>query len=236
MDKRIMYSEIYKDIKNLIKNKFLKEHDKLPTEFEFCKNYNTSRITVRRALDDLEKEGIIYKMRGKGTFVAPVQIIQNRSKLSKFYDDVKKSGKNPTSKIISFNRILPTEDLKNRMKLKKDEEVYEIEWIRYADGEPLIYEKIYFPYLRVPELQNYDLENLKLYDILAEKYDVKMTRGKESFTLHTLTGEEAIKLNKKKNDTAMKIEKMVWENKDVLEYTEAIVRGDRFIYTLEYDL
>lgn len=231
-----MFSQIYDELKELIETKKLIEHQQLPTEFELCENYNTSRITIRRALEELEKEGYIYKIRGKGTFIAPKQIIQNRSRLAAFYDDVKSNGKNPKSKIISFKVIEAGEKISRKMNIKKDENVYEIIWVRYADNEPLIYEKIYFLYERLKGLENYDIENNKLYEILENEYKVQLTRGKENFIPCLLNSDQANKLNKQKSDIGMKIEKIIWENEKILEYTVAIVRGDRFIYTTEYNL
>jgi GntR family transcriptional regulator len=234
--KTIMYQEVYNDLKAIITSKNLQEHDKLPTEFELCDNYNTSRITIRRALDELEKEGFIYKIRGKGTFVAPKQIVQNRSKFANFYSDVEDMGKCPSSKIVSFSSKLANEKVAEKMRLNEGDRIYELVWVRYADDEPLVYEKIHLPYDRMPGLERYDIANLKLYDILSKNYDVKMTLGQENFTLHSLTADEAIKLNKKKNDAVIKVERVIYENDAVIEFTESVVRGDRFIYSLEFEI
>ena len=66
-----LYYQLMDIIIEMIERENLKENDKLPSERELCKEYNVSRSTVRQAIQELEKEGYIYRMHGKGTFVSP---------------------------------------------------------------------------------------------------------------------------------------------------------------------
>lgn len=236
IEKRIMYIEVYEDLKKIIKDEALKENEKLMTEEELCKSYKVSRITIRRALKELEEEGLIFKIRGKGTFVSPKIIEQNRTELSGFYDEVKKIGKNPHSKIISFNKIICDEYLSKKMNKNENEKIYEIIWIRYIDDDPVIYEKIYLPEKRFLGLEKFISENINLYDILRKNFFFKPTKGKENFLSCPLNKEERRRLNGKNNSLGMKIEKILLEKDDVVEYTLSIVRGDRFRYKTEYNL
>ncbi|MDF2814733.1 MAG: GntR family transcriptional regulator [Paenibacillus sp.] len=68
-DKTPMYQHIMNDIKRKISAGELKPHHLLPTQIELAKEYNTSEITSRRALSDLVQEGVVYRVRGKGSFV-----------------------------------------------------------------------------------------------------------------------------------------------------------------------
>lgn len=229
-----LYQQLAHSIKKAVDEQKLKENDKIPAENEFCKIYDLSRTTVRQALDILEKDGYIYKLRGKGSYVSTPKIYQNRSSFSKFYDDMRSLGKTPVSKIISLKVKVANAYIKEKMQLEENGLICQIKWIRYGNNEPLIYETINLNYKLVDGIETKELTEKKLYDILAEEYGIKMTHGKELFYPCKLDLNEAKNLGLKENDLGMKVERIVFQGKDVVEYTTSTVRGDRFIYTTNF--
>lgn len=229
-----LYQQLAHSIKKAVDEQKLKENDKIPAENEFCKIYDLSRTTVRQALDILEKDGYIYKLRGKGSYVSTPKIYQNRSSFSKFYDDMRSLGKVPVSKIISLKIKVADAYVREKMQLEENEMLCQIKWIRYGNNEPLIYETINLNYKLVDGIEMKELTDKKLYDILSEEYGIKMTHGKELFYPCKLDINEAKKLGLKENDLGMKVERVVFQGKDVVEYTTSTVRGDRFIYTTNF--
>lgn len=229
-----LYQQLAHSIKKAVDEQKLKENDKIPAENEFCKIYDLSRTTVRQALDILEKDGYIYKLRGKGSYVSTPKIYQNRSSFSKFYDDMRSLGKVPFSKIISLKIKVADAYVREKMQLEENEMLCQIKWIRYGNNEPLIYETINLNYKLVDGIEMKELTDKKLYDILSEEYGIKMTHGKELFYPCKLDINEAKNLGLKENDLGMKVERVVFQGKDVVEYTTSTVRGDRFIYTTNF--
>lgn len=229
-----LYQQLAHSIKKAVDEQKLKENDKIPAENEFCKIYDLSRTTVRQALDILEKDGYIYKLRGKGSYVSTPKIHQNRSSFSKFYDDMRSLGKVPVSKIISLKIKVADVYVREKMQLEENEMLCQIKWIRYGNNEPLIYETINLNYKLVDGIEMKELTDKKLYDILSEEYGIKMTHGKELFYPCKLDINEAKNLGLKENDLGMKVERVVFQGKDVVEYTTSTVRGDRFIYTTNF--
>ena len=229
-----LYQQLAHSIKKAVDEQKLKENDKIPAENEFCKIYDLSRTTVRQALDILEKDGYIYKLRGKGSYVSTPKIYQNRSSFSKFYDDMRSLGKVPVSKIISLKIKVADAYVREKMQLEENETLCQIKWIRYGNNEPLIYETINLNYKLVDGIEMKELTDKKLYDILSEEYGIKMTHGKELFYPCKLDINEAKNLGLKENDLGMKVERVVFQGKDVVEYTTSTVRGDRFIYTTNF--
>lgn len=229
-----LYQQLAHSIKKAVDEQKLKENDKIPAENEFCKIYDLSRTTVRQALDILEKDGYIYKLRGKGSYVSTPKIYQNRSSFSKFYDDMRSLGKVPVSKIISLKIKVADVYVREKMQLEENEMLCQIKWIRYGNNEPLIYETINLNYKLVDGIEMKELTDKKLYDILSEEYGIKMTHGKELFYPCKLDINEAKNLGLKENDLGMKVERVVFQGKDVVEYTTSTVRGDRFIYTTNF--
>ena len=229
-----LYQQLAHSIKKAVDEQKLKENDKIPAENEFCKIYDLSRTTVRQALDILQKDGYIYKLRGKGSYVSTPKIYQNRSSFSKFYDDMRSLGKVPVSKIISLKIKVADAYVREKMQLEENEMLCQIKWIRYGNNEPLIYETINLNYKLVDGIEMKELTDKKLYDILSEEYGIKMTHGKELFYPCKLDINEAKNLGLKENDLGMKVERVVFQGKDVVEYTTSTVRGDRFIYTTNF--
>ena len=229
-----LYQQLAHSIKKAVDEQKLKENDKIPAENEFCKIYDLSRTTVRQALDILEKDGYIYKLRGKGSYVSTPKIYQNRSSFSKFYDDMRSLGKVPVSKIISLKIKVADAYVREKMQLEENEMLCQIKWIRYGNNEPLIYETINLNYKLVDGIEMKELTDKKLYDILSEEYGIKMTHGKELFYPCKLDINEAKNLGLKENDLGMKVERVVFQGKDVVEYTTSTVRGVRFIYTTNF--
>lgn len=221
-----LYQQLAHSIKKAVDEQKLKENDKIPAENEFCKIYDLSRTTVRQALDILEKDGYIYKLRGKGSYVSTPKIYQNRSSFSKFYDDMRSLGKVPVSKIISLKIKVADAYVREKMQLEENEMLCQIKWIRYGNNEPLIYETINLNYKLVDGIEMKELTDKKLYDILSEEYGIKMTHGKELFYPCKLDINEAKNLGLKENDLGMKVERVVFQGKDVVEYTTSTVRGD----------
>lgn len=229
-----LYQQLAHNIKRAIDNQEWKENQKIPGENQFCKVYDLSRTTVRLALEILEKDGYIYKLRGKGSYVSTPKIYQNRSSFSKFYDDMRNLGKIPVSKILSLKVKKANSHVKEKMQLKEDELICQIKWIRYGNNEPLIYETISLNYALVNGIEEKELTERKLYDILTEDYGIKITHGKELFYPCKLDITEAKNLGLKEDDLGMKVERMVFQGKDVIEYTTSTVRGDRFVYTTNF--
>ncbi|WAA13101.1 GntR family transcriptional regulator [Fervidibacillus halotolerans] len=221
------------DIIKKIENKFYKEHDQLPSERDLCSMYGTSRITVRQALQELEREGYIYKIQGKGTYVASKSYNQKLIKLYSFTDEMKKLGKNPSTKVLSFTIMSVDEYLAEKMNLLPKEEVFKIVRLRLADGEPMMYETTILPKKWFPHLTATDLVQRPMYDIFLHDYQVKVTRAIEQFSATTVRQEEAEYLNCRTNQPALFLKRFAYSNRELIEYTKSVVRGDKFVYTVE---
>ncbi len=229
-----LYQQLIHEIKKRVDTKVLKENDKLPSESEICRTYNLSRTIVRMAMNILEQEGYIYKLRGKGSYVSSPKIYQVRSEFSKFYDDMTTIGKVPVSKILYIKVKEPNELIRTKMNLFEGDLVFKLIWIRYGSQEPLIYETIYFNYSMVQGIENMDITTKKLYDILADEFGIKVVQGKEMFYPCKITGSEAKYLMLDEGELGMKVERTVSYGSKILEYTQSTVRGDRFVYMTNF--
>lgn len=228
-----LYLQLVEDLIHKIDNKEYEENDKLPSERELCEIYKMSRITVRNALQELEREGYIYKLHGKGTFVSSRTYKQNLVKLYSFTEEMKKLGKTPVTKVLSFNLIKADKRFAEKLKINPGDELFEIKRLRIADDEPLIYETSYLPKNKFPELTQKELESTPMYDIFSEKYGVSVSKAIEQFSATNLRSEEAAQLNNDANTPAMLIKRFAYQNEEIIEYTVSIISGHKFNYTVE---
>lgn len=207
----------------------------LPSEREFCEKYNLSRSTVRQAFLELEREGYIYKIHGKGTFVSPKKFNQELLKFYSFTNEMKRAGKEPRSEVLSFETIKADKTLSEKMKLPAGTKLYRFSRLRLADQEPMMLETSYVPSERFPGLTKEDLKQNAMYEVFARRFAVDITHAEEKFQA-VPTGEKTAKyLNIQREIPSLKIERFTYEKDLVIEYTVSMARGDQFVYSIKLD-
>ncbi len=142
----VMYPIIKKYIVDEIKNGNYTEESMLPAEREFTDRFQVSRMTVRRAFDELIQDGILIRKSGTGVFVAPQKQTKSYDKLS-FKNDtelIEKYGK-ITTKVISLKLVTNHQLVNKYLELENDEEVYQLKRVQYGGNIPLVYENIFLP-------------------------------------------------------------------------------------------
>jgi GntR family transcriptional regulator len=115
----------------------LKVGDQLPTE--------DSRITVRRAIQNLVSRGLVEIRRGRGTFVAAPKITQDLKELRGFVEDIHALGRKPTARVIGKEIVTADATVARQLALTRGERVVRIRRVRLADGVPLSFDEIYLP-------------------------------------------------------------------------------------------
>jgi len=235
-DSRVpLYYQLMDIIIDQINSGTYKENDKLPSERELCEIYDISRATVRQTIQELEREGYIYKVHGKGTFVSQERFKQELLKFYSFTEEMKKIGKTPSSRVIDFEIIHLEERIALKMNLKEGEKAYKFTRLRIADDQPMMLETSYIPYDRFDGIAKEELEKQPMYDIFTKKYNCLITKAEEGFQAVSTSERESVFLQNQVNSPSMMIERTTYEGHNIIEYTVGIARGDRFKYhvTLE---
>lgn len=225
-----LYYQLSDVIKDKIDNGEWHVHTILPSERELCDIYGISRATVRQAMQELEVNGYIYRVQGKGTYVNPQKIKQDLLKFYSFTEEMKKLGKTPTSSVIDFSVVKCNEKVAQKMNLTPGDSVYMFTRLRLADNEPMMLETTYVPYPRFPGITREMLEEHPLYDVLTKEHAAKLTLAEEKFIPVLVRENEAKLLNYLPRSPGMLIERLTYENNTIIEYTIGIARGDKFEY------
>ena len=170
------YDEIAEDIRSRILSGNYNPNEQLPLEKEMCESYGVSRITIKKAVDELVIQGLITKRRGSGTFVKAVDngAVQELSLAKQFagFTETHK-GKSIYSKIIKFEVVHPTEEIATKLKITIDDFVYYIIRTRYADDEPYVIEYTYMTISLIPGIKN-DILLSSVYGYIEKKLKLKI--------------------------------------------------------------
>lgn len=223
---------IYKKIKRDILKGELKSGDVIPSERELMQIFNMSRTPIRKALDELERENLIIRRIGDGTYVNIPILDQVVNKFYSFTEEMKKRGKTPTGKVVNFEE--KEDDIYGIYSEKT--QVYEIKRIKYADEEPLMYSQTIIPKKIVTDLTKEILEKKPLYEILREKCDFRFLKAEQKIKPCLVNRIEAEYLNVAEGSLGILIERKLFMGKDIIEYSKGVVRGDRFEFTIKYNM
>lgn len=168
------YYLIKKELIDKIEREELKTDESIPSERELMEIYNVSRITVRRAVDELATEGYLYKVQGKGTFVKGNTRTTGLTYVTSCTQEIINQGFIPSRKTISVKKEKCTKKLARILEIEDGEEVIHIERVYYADGVPVNYCNNYLASKYYPQIEQYDLNKYSLYELIEKKYGMKI--------------------------------------------------------------
>lgn len=139
----------------------------IPSERDLSETLSISRMTVRQALNQLVVEGILYREKGRGTFVSRSKLEQKN--IMSFSETVRTKGLVPVTRILNFNREESKQDISEILGIKYSEPVYNIKRLRLANDIPIGIEEVFIPEMYCPDLERYDL-TASLYKLLRDEY------------------------------------------------------------------
>jgi GntR family transcriptional regulator len=172
-----LHHRIRQALSQQIKDGKLSPGAQLPTELELTARYQVSRTTVRQALESLVRDGLIFRKRGKGTFVAKPYLPTPLTRLTSFYEDMLALGLKPSTKLLSLRRVKAAPEVAERLSVEPGTIVTAIECLRLANDEPILYTLTYLPDEIGSKLDPKQIETAALYTILEDFLDVPLFEG-----------------------------------------------------------
>jgi GntR family transcriptional regulator len=226
------YYQIEQAILEQIQKKLIQPGAQLPSEAELAQQYQVSRITAKRALDDLVHQGWAFRQQGRGTFVAQGRI-REISGFRSFSEDIQARGLIPSSRVLFFKEVEPDTTTLEKLHLLENERAYMLKRLRLADDDPVAVEVAYIPCKLCPDLLSEDLSAGSLFSVLKTKYGLVPTWADAEIEAAEATKEEAKLLGIKVGKPVLIARRVTFSaNYDVIESVYSIYRGDRFtLYT-----
>jgi GntR family transcriptional regulator len=229
------YYQLEGFLRGRIENGTWKPGQRIPSEAELCEAFDVSRRVVRQGLNELVQEGVLYRRKGKGTFVAEPKIRESLVQhLTGFYEDTVALGLKPSTKVLEQRVIPAPPKIAETLGLREGDPVTMIDRLRFVDGEPIVLVISYVPYRLCPELVNEDFSTQSLYAILEKRYELELVYGRRTLEAVAATEEEAEFLEIQEGDPIVLLRSISYlKDGGPIEYFKARHRGDRSRFEVE---
>lgn len=207
--------------------------EKLPSENELAKKFDVSRVTIRRALQSLESDSIIYRCQGLGSFVSDERATHDLIKLTDFNEDMAKAGLEPSSIVEKFETVDAPDWLSPLLDIDEGSKVLQVDRLRLGDGEPIAFDSTWLPILYGQLLNEKDLTESTIYRLLEENYEIPVIRGCYKLSAEVANPELASVLKVNENSPLFVIDRLSYTIGDKpLYYQKRYYRNDKVVYEM----
>ena len=226
-----LYAQIRESLRARILDGTYRGDGRIPSENDMVKTYGVSRITVRQALNDLQKEGLIFKIHGKGTFVARPKAVQNLMRLEGFGEAMSAAGHETHSQVLGHRIMRPGSHIAARLALDEASEVMEIRRIRYLDRDPISLDVTYVPVDLGQRLIREDLPRRDIFLILESDYGLRLDRAELRIDATLADAALAQALAVQEGSPVLRIERLTMAIPErPVDFEYLYYRGDAFQY------
>lgn len=227
------YREIYNIIKEEITLGKLKNNEKIDNEINLCKRFSCSRMTIKKALDMLVQDGLLYRRRGQGSFVRNSKNEQNLILLSEreLTGLTKSTNSNIKSDIIEFKLVFANEVIANHLNMRVNDPLYSIRRLRYIKEEPAVIELTYMNPALIPGINETILNN-SIYHYIENDLNLRIGAAKKTTRACICTKEDKQYLLLDDNEPILEVEQIAYlDNGTPFEYSFSRHRYDKFEFT-----
>jgi len=231
-----LYAQLEDILREKIESEDWKPNNAIPSENEFSKMYGVSRMTARAVMTQLVREGLLYRVPGKGTFVSEPKITTASLSYMGIREQLERMGYQTTTKLIEIKKIKCTERISRKLELPRKSEVYVIERLRYIKDQPLSIHTSYIPADYCDGLEKVDLELEQLCVILDKEYGLKRGKVIETLESSLASDQEAQILSVKPGYPLLDLQDTIYDSQGKpFEYTRVLFRGDKIKISFQYD-
>lgn len=232
------YVQLIEIIKDEIKGHVLTPGQQLPNEDHIAEQYGMSRGTVRKAIAELQRMGLVRKEQGRGTFVNEQKPALNGFSLSEIDSRIQAQNRIPTTETLLFEIIPATKNLSEKLSIPHESDVIHLVQLRLASGMPIVYEERFFAKTLCPDITQKMIEEHSIHWLLIEHYKIPLMRLSHTIEISELSDDKfaLFKVNKavsvfsvdrlsftKQND---KIQPAVWY--------QALYRADEYQFQAQF--
>jgi len=224
-----LYHKVYDYLLEKIENEY-SPGDLLPTQSEIAEHTETSLITVKRAMKELEMAGYLTSKAGKGTMVKRPSVVDNHVGVSSWTDSIAGLGKVPRTAWTKVKKGVPISSVANKLQLKARERTVQIKRLRLIDNCPVCLMSNEIPLHLVPDIQRETIDQESLYTYLYDQYGLVPVSAEEEVRARKATDYE-IEVLKLKTPIVLVVERLSFlKDEAPFELSSIVAPADFYVY------
>ncbi len=232
-----LYYRVYRELKRRISEGEYKPGDRIPPEIELVKSFGVSRLTIRRALEELKSEGLISRHKGKGTFIVGKKEEESMNVLKGFTDKAKEEGLSVRSHVLENRLVEIPPELCQVFGLEQGAMVVLLRRVRFLNDEPVAIEAAYLNPavdVRILSILKKDMSKESLYEFLRNELKIPLIRALEELELTHVSSSDAKHLGLQPGACALLRKRYTYTtNGKCVEFVRSIYRGDKYRFKME---
>lgn len=207
----------------------------IPTEKELSELFGISRTTVRQAVNDLVREGRLYRIKSKGTFVKKAKLNQGVAQnIQSFNDDVIRAGGTPRTEILDFRVVKAPSKIALELDFEPSGLAVFLHRKLYADSLPILCVETYLSYDRCGFTLSHDFASESLYEVLSVTQETCVTHVNRSCEAHLANAGDVSILDVKRSSPILYVlTKGFNKREELVEYSVARYRGDYSTFSVD---
>lgn len=211
----------------------LRVHDKLPSEHELVQAHGVSRITVRQALADLQRDGLIRRLQGKGAYVSAPRTTQALQRLEGLGEALSAHGQAVHSQRLSMKRLKGSHDVVRELQLAPGSEVYQLRTLRYVDRLPMSLNESHYPLPLGERMVRLDLSGRDVIEVLEQDLGLRVSQARMEISAVPMPKLAAKWLQATPDGPALQVRRVLLNDEGKpLQLETATHHADRFSYQL----
>ncbi len=232
-----LYVQLKEQIIAAIKRGEFAPGDQIPSQRELIVRYGMSHMTIRRAINELISESVIYAIPGKGIYVSLPKQEAEAGPLVSFTEDMAKRGMTASTRLLSAQSTGATTLLAEVFGVEPGTLLFALRRLRLADGQPMALQMTYLPRQFCPDLLSHDLACDSLYALLKHTYRLTLADSHSTAEAVLATEEEARLLGMPSPAPLLVTEQLTYlDTGQPVEFTRSAYRGDRYRLRLQNNL
>lgn len=200
----------------------------LPSERELAERYGLARMTVRNEIERLTTEGSVYRLHGRGTFVAESRIAQAGA-LTSFTEDMLGRGHVPGSTVTSSEVVAADGFLAATLEIKPGDSCFRLDRVRTADGRPMALEQVHIPLERFEGIEGIDFADASLFEILEDRFGIALGNAEQRVVAVGIDADQAPLLGVAEGAPGLRFDTVTRDRDGTpVLYAVSLYPGDRY--------